>query len=392
MMFKWKNINKNKYIFILIIVLLFLIYVSLLLRDIQKQKYGHFVKGANLKYSHYQGYNNVFRLDNNNIFILGENGIPSELYDIKTNTVQEIHFPDNLFYRSDGILLDNNRLLLSNAHIINENDYRKSEIIPYGYIVIINLNNMIIEKIIQKQKNAEKGLTTAYLLNNNRVLLHRYNQIEIVDITNGTTRILKNVQIPNLFKIIPIEENKVLIFANANLESKSAICDSIYELDILTENLKKINEITPREFPLIKKISDKEIVILGSYLKKDNNKIIEIYDIKKNKIQVAANTVLNRCTFNNRLNVEKFVENKLLIIGGSCDISTLPSFEKQSKQSEILNLDTHEIILGPKSPYYIVGATTIKLKNGNIFITNSRGSELSKKVQIFKKGVVNYGK
>ena len=389
MMFKWKNINKNKYIFILIIVLLFLIYVSLLLRDIQKQKYGHFVKGANLKYSHYQGYNNVFRLDNNNIFILGENGIPSELYDIKTNTVQEIHFPDNLFYRSDGILLDNNRLLLSNAHIINENDYRKSEIIPYGYIVIVNLNNMIIEKIIQKQKNAEKGLTTAYLLNNNRVLLHKYNQIEIVDITNGTTRILKNVQIPNLFKIIPIEGNKVLIFANANLESKSAICDSIYELDILTENLKKINEITPREFPLIKKISDEEIVILGSHFKKDNNKIIEIYDIKNNKIEVVANTVLNRCTFNNRLNVEKFDENKLLIIGGSCDISTLPSFEKQSKQSEILNLDTHEIILGPKSPYYIEGATTIKLENGNIFITNSRGGELSKKVQIFKKGVAS---
>ena len=353
-----------------------------------KYKYGHFIKGINLKYSHYQGYNNVFKLDNNNIFILGENGVPSELYDIKTNTVKEILFPQNLFYWSDGILLKNNRLILTNAHIANQ----KEKSVPYGSIVIVNLNNMTIEKVIEKRINITKEpkrITTGYLLNDNKIFMYQYGEIEIIDINSGSSRIINDVKLPN-GKIIPTKDNKILIFANSDKEGKNnLVYNCIYEFDILTKNIKKINEITPREYPLIKKISDNQIIIVGSRSPKENNKIIEIYDINENKSKIISNLILNRCTYENSLNVEKFDKNKLLITGGRCGMTLafIPTSNSKNpmRQSEILDLENFENTLGPISKYCITGSSMIMLDNGDIFITNSKGNDISKEVQIFKK-------
>lgn len=376
---------KNIKFFLLFFLILLLSFV--LFNNISKSKYGHFIKGTNLKYDHYQGYNNVFKLDNNNIFILGENGIPSELYDIKTNTIKEISFPENLFYWSDGILLKNNRLLLTNAYILNSN--KKN--IPYGSIVIFNLNNMKIEKVIKKQvniTNEPKRLTTAYLLNDNEIFMYQYGKIEIINIDSGSSIIMNDVNLPD-GKIIPIKDNKILIFAGSNTEGKKKfIYNSIYEFDISTKNIKKINEIVPRDYPLIKKISDNEVIILGSRNAKENNKIIEIYNINENKSKKISNLILNRCTYEGSLNIEKFDKNKLLITGGRCGMSLvfipMPNSKNPMKQSEILNLETYNNALGPISKYYITGASMIRLEDGDIFITNSTGNNISKKVQIFK--------
>ncbi len=371
-------------------VLLFVIALSclILFGNINKYKYGYFIEGTNLKYNHYNGYNNVFRLDDNNIFILGENGIPSELYDIKTNTVKEIIFPPNLFYWSDGILLKNNRLLLTNAHITNSN----KKIVPYGSIIILDLNNMQIEKVIAKYINVTKEpkrLTTAYLLSDNQIFMYQYGNIEIIDIDSGTSTIINDVNIPD-GKFIPIQDNKVLIFANSNKKNPNKFFyDSIYEFDIITKKLILINQIEPRDYPLIKKINSNEIVILGSRTPKENNKIIEIYNINENKSKKISNLILNRCTYENSLNFEMFDKNKLLITGGRCgmNLSFIPTLNSKNpmKQSEILNLETNDNILGPISKYFIHGSSMVALKNGDIFITNSTGNKLSKQVQFFIK-------
>ena len=109
------------------VVLITVILLVMFIKDVPKYRF--FTKGLELKHKHGSNNQNVFKLDNDNIFILGQNNdngdyIPSEIYDIKANKVKEIILPKNIHYWDNGLLLNDNKLLITHAYNPNNLKYK----------------------------------------------------------------------------------------------------------------------------------------------------------------------------------------------------------------------------------------------------------------------------
>ena len=118
-----------KKVIIGIIGLIVLLWLIFFIKDIARYRFGYFVEGPELKYEHRDA--DVLKLENGNVLILGQNAhscptpeackdnimpvveIPSEIYNAKTNKIEELRLPNNIRYQAKGILLKNNRLLLT---------------------------------------------------------------------------------------------------------------------------------------------------------------------------------------------------------------------------------------------------------------------------------------
>lgn len=400
-----ENMEKNSKIFRkelwVLYLTLFILLILPIIFSISKYRFGYIFKGPRATYHKFRTNNVFFKLKDGNIFILGMNIgddnshiyaeedriIPSEIYNIKTNKIEPVTFPMSIKYYDNAILLEDNKLLLILAYDPNLPEYKNGKAFPYDSMAVVNLDDMKIEKMIKKkvnEKNKPFPNPSKIYLGNNKVIVSD----EIFDIDKGTSKILKEKKLEKGYRIgIPTKENKMLIFVLASTFNKKALYDNVYEYDYETEELKFVGQITKREFPYIKKVSDDKILIIGGvnpqnrFMKLSE---IEVYDINTNESKVMSNMQIERCTngWKSGFDVDLFDEKYLFIIGGKCSVEKvygIKTDKRASTQSEIVNLKTNENYLGPKVDEVYLGQDIIKLNNGNLLIAGRGGD-----IQIFK--------
>ena len=83
-------------------------------------------------------------------------------YNIKTNTITDVAFPRQIYYRGIGIILENNRILLPFAYDPSKPEYKNKTAYPYDCMAIVDLNNAKVEKLLKKKiANEEQYITKA---------------------------------------------------------------------------------------------------------------------------------------------------------------------------------------------------------------------------------------
>ena len=388
----------KKIIFLSIIVLIGLFYTLNFIKEIPNYKFGYITESKALKYNRYQLHRYIFELNDGNILLLGRNMpssypgisdckycvnakfIPSEIYNIKTNTIKEITFPSNIYYIGNGILLKNNKLLLTHAYEFNKPEYKENRAYPYDSIAVINLDNMTVEKVIKKELNKTyKPFPNSFalLFGNNKVLLSQDVKREVIDLNNNTSKILKDFDLPHksFNAIIPSKDEKLLLF-NRTYKNDGEF-DYVYEYDYLTETIKRVGKVMKRNNDFTKKISDDKIVILGGRHPEQNFKRyneIEIYDINTNESKIVSNMIIDRCpTADDGFDAALFAGRYLFMAGGKCRLETVYGIKTDKNaavRTEILDLETLNHTLSYKTAYSQRHQTMITLSNGNVLILN----------------------
>ena len=96
-----QNITIKKLSIILLILTILCVTAKQMIDKINSERYVYVESGPNLKYYHNGRYTSYIKLDDGNILILGNNlytdkfkqNSLSEIYDVNTNSVKELHFP-----------------------------------------------------------------------------------------------------------------------------------------------------------------------------------------------------------------------------------------------------------------------------------------------------------
>ena len=407
---------------------IFILILTLIIKSIyfavnfQKYKFGHFVKGLQLKHQHGGSNENTFKLDNGNIFILGKNDdngnyTPSEIYDIKTNKVKEIILPKNLYYWDNGLLLNNNKLLITHAYDSNNSKYKLEKAYPYDSMVILNLDTMKFEKLIEKKINNTLEPVRCFNIMNaalfdDKVFMYQRGKVEIYNIDKNTSELM-NISLDkflNVDQVFPTKENDILLFGS-NILSKDkekkveyGDLDYVYKYNYKSNTIKTAGKVLRRVHPRRIKIDDSRIVIFGgkAALPDSNSKYreitelkeIEIYNINTGKAEVVANLLEPRCyefMGAGGFNGAKLGDKYFLITGGKCFLGPMFGIKSKTspKDSEILDLETYEIQHGPKAKQELAGQKMITLNNGNIFIFLSQRAGNNRGTQFFKQWRIN---
>ncbi len=401
-----------------------LIWLILFIKDIPRYRFGYFVEGPELKYEHRGA--DVLKLENGNVLILGQNShfcptqdsckdnimpvveVPSEIYNTKANKIEELRLPNNIRYQAKGILLKNNRLLLTHAYDPSDNRYPKTKKVgeltkdikpPYLYdsMAIVNLDTLKVEGIIKKQINKIKGYDPNWyfgenftFLSNSNVLMIDFDNaaIEVFDIQKENSKLV-NIEIPTSIysTVIAKDKNKVLIFGENNLKNKTkqnaqpGNMDNVYEYDIVTEKLKPAGKVLRRDNTTAIKINNNEILIVGS-AEVNTAKEIEIYNIQNKSSKIIGELKETRVSFRaetDKLSINKINNNIFLVAGGHRPNYTFDIF---LKTAEIIDLNTNIISGGPNLKYIPVAIQSARLNNGNILLLQNDRS--NKTTQIFK--------
>jgi len=423
---KTKINNKKKWL-VVIAGIIAIITIFNVANTLWLSRFGYFVEGPELKYEHRDA--DILKLENGNVLILGQNAhscptqeackdnimpvveVPSEIYNAKTNKIEELRLPNNIRYQAKGILLKNNRLLLTHAYDPSDNRYPKIKKVgeltkdikpPYLYdsMAIVNLDTMRIEKVVKKRIN-EKHIpdykwTSFTLLKNNKILIIDFsnNLIEIYDLEKNTSKILSNTKINKNFGsiVVPIDANKALIFGSTRLRSEEdpnleyGELDDVLEYDDKTEVINPVGKVIRRDFPLVKKINNNEILIMGgSFDGKWDLREIEKYNIATNNSEIIAKLRQERdfeiTTYATSFNGALINNRYFLIAGGSFGGKPL---EITRKTTEILDLQDSSIIRGANMYKRQANYKIMPLENGNILLIGSKDLTNSRKIQIFK--------
>lgn len=387
---------------ILFIILLICCFLPKIVQ--RTNRFGYFVSGPRLFYNHYISQNNgLVRLDDGNILILGTNNehskknelsieyIPFELYDVVQNKIKIIDFKidKNLLYRPEGILLKNNKLLLTAVGDKNNPIYptssfkrnekikyietgiidgsKESKLVPFNNMAIVDLNTKEVEKIIPKKleqkfrKNIEPGIKLQ-LVNESKAISLLGNFVEVFDLEKGTSKIIPfdyNYKIDTLIKT-----NSGILLIGINAATLEPI---IIRYNDNTETFEYWGTRESYKTPVVQEILDNSILIVGtSTLNNSRYSYGEIYNLK-NK-EVVGTIKLLRDDYRGEANPSfgMFALNKryVMIFGGVAGMG-YPIGPKSIKTSEILDMKKQIALKGPNVPFS--SAVTIKLNNGDIF-------------------------
>ncbi len=406
--FKFKCIFYGTVIFC-IIMLSFCVY---------KLRFGYFIDGPYMNYNH-KILTDILPLNNGNILILGSNchtnlhnhgsiddmkimETPFEIYNIEKNKFTAFTLEKFIAYQPMGLLLKNNKLLLTFAYDYKDDKYsnysaKMEPPYPYDSMAIVDLDTKKIEKIIQKKINKHNQPNFQYtsftLLGNGKILIIDFlNKIaEIYDPDNNSSEIL-NIKVNKEpgSKVIAKGNNQALIFGTTNslpekFEQLSYYSeDSVEEYDDTNKTLKTVGKTLRRKDPSILEISQDEIIIFGGEIN-TSQKIynivneIEIYNNKANKSKIIARFNEKRKYEQNKTSFSgNTINNKLFLITGG--VSGEYPFRIIKKSSEIVDLNTGNIYKGPKMKKAHAYHQMVKLKKGNILIfdNNNRKTELFK--------------
>ena len=377
-----------KKVIIGIIGLIVLLWLIFFIKDIARYRFGYFVEGPELKYEHRDA--DVLKLENGNVLILGQNAhscptpeackdnimpvveIPSEIYNAKTNKIEELRLPNNIRYQAKGILLKNNRLLLTYAYDPSDKSYPKVKRVgetikdikpPYLYysMAVINLDNMKVEKIVKRK------------LNNTNILNSILNEVQDNNQDVSDILLANSKSKISWYKKIAIN-NKLLFF-----EEDTSHDYSIYKYDnlLMTSKLIKARMCKPSIF---NKINDQEILVICSDLNygKPADYPINIYNISTKEVKTISHMPRQRCGYNGTS-----MNNRYFLLAGGHNCSH--PLTRYYKNSLILDLDKNKIYSGAKLPYNIDEPSMVSLNNDNVLILDNKLNAYAKKTLIFKK-------
>lgn len=387
---------KKNLIIGLILIIFCILSAFFLIKEIPKYRFGYFVKGPTMAYNHSA---KPIKLDNGDILFLGQYNkcssfsdkstyIPSEIYDYKNNKFQILDTPKNIRYTSEGFLLKNNKLFLTQV-------YDPNNIITYPHteplldcrlfnqMAILDLKTMNIEKLIPKKINkVDKTYINSVLfalLNNNKILMIKAEDkkfIEIYDISKNSSKLLKNIRtnISSESEIISYDKNKALIF---NTDG------SVEEYDDAKEEINCIGKIIKRKNFVLQIINEHEIMILGGKKTEGAKSIpeIEIYDTNTNTSRIVGKLLDNRTALSggkNYFGVDLLNNDSVLIVGGSYPFYQIIGNNKL-KSAEVINFKKQKQFKIINMPYRMPHSKIIKLDNNNHLITS-----ISKKTVVFK--------
>ena len=399
--------NKKRAVIFTVIVLVVL---GLIIQWAIPYRFGYFTEGPKLAYEHF---GDVLKLDNGNVLLLGSNShtnphkdnwninelviseVPSEIYNAESNNFEIFKLPNTIAYKPKGILLGNNKLLLTSAYNHNDKKYPKygsnmPKPYPYDSIALINLDTNKVEKMLQKKLNRNKKPSDeieATLLDNGNVLLvEPYNGAELYNPKLNTSVLLKNWNFEK-GSLIPDKEGRVLIFCANTENSSTEEYANVYEFDTKTQTFKSIGKTLRRINPLVMKINNNEILLMGSANWLRSEKLIEIYDTRTNTSRVVANFIepkKRRTVFyphKPAFAAAATGKSYILITGGTNGSFPLTKFYDSI---EVLNTKTGKIYKGPKMKRKIAYHKMIKLNNGNLLVVGNGVISNVKYTQIFK--------
>lgn len=344
--------KKNKVFKYLTIALFIIIVFIFTLINISKYRFGYFIKGPIMQYTHNKS--DIITLNDGNILVFGTNDyriskntqiaklvrqIPFEIYNPDENKFINYKFPIDFAYLPKGLLLNDNKLLLTFVY-----DYKKTNVnFPYSSMAIVNLETKKFENIIQKKINKQYKPnlenTSFTLLNNGEILIIDFeNQIsEIYNYKNNSSKVL-NIKVNKQYgsKVIAHDKNKALIFDNSG---------NVQEFDASTLKFKVLGKYSGRENGILKRINSNEILLLGGNeypfsftVPSDNGQEIEIYNTKTNTSKVICKLQKKR-NYDYRNKISSFalapINNRYYLISGGQAGS--PTWSFHLKSTEILD-------------------------------------------------------
>ena len=391
---------------ILFIILLICCFLPKIVQ--RTNRFGYFVDGPRMKYLHSNA--DILTMEDGNILIIGTNHnypynkvsnsqikIPFEVYNSKNNKFKQFNIiDDSILYLPKGILLKNNKLLLT--YVKNNKENTSSDTIRnkshfYDSMALVNLKTKQIENIISKQiskVSLQNEIPIIQRLNNENIVLLSGNFMEIYNKNNKTTTLL-NFKINKHFPhIIPYGEAQALIFGEDIVSDQKITqmfyrsMDSVLLYDDTSRTLKNVGQVLRRENPYYIKLNNDKILIIGGQINlatKNYNKVkeIELYDINEHTSKIIAKlNVERKYKYPGNISGIDIDKNHCLILGG---YSGQPPLDFHRRTTEIIDLDNGNVFNGPQLPYAIGNASLIKLNNGNFLIIST--SNLGKKTILF---------
>ena len=413
-----------KKVFIGIIGLIAIIWLIFFIKDIPKYRFGYFVEGPELKYEHKDA--DVLKLENGNVLVLGANQhewpnqeenkktgyigpsvsikdmivkeTPSELYIVDENKFVDFKMPHNILYQPKGMLLKNNKLLLTFAYHPNDKSIKYTEYgrikrtapFPYDSMAIIDLKTGQVEKIARKKINTNKepyiDSTVFGLLENGKVVIIDTNNDFIVEVYNPDSNISEIVgkfdNLGHLSRAVAIPKGKDSLLIFGIFYSLNTEIGGVLEYNDSTKTVKLVGKTLKQENPIVKRISNNEILIIG---KEDK---FEIYNTDTNTSKIVAkiskkndrknDSRLHKPSFSGAFINEKY----FLITGGNNGSFPLTRVDRTS---EVFDLKTNKVYMGPNMIRPTDNHKSISLGNENILLLGGDRFSDMKATQLFKK-------
>lgn len=365
--------------------------------------YGSFIKGPDMKYARQENFEAI-KLKDGRVLILGFNHKryaesekealsyvsslkkkekerylneyhhkPSEMYNPKTNSFQEVEFPKDFYYNSKGLLLNDGRVLftdvllyddsnnISRAFSIYNFESKKIELtLPINNKLIIKNDGTKIDKLSQEEVFIYDIDTL--LLKDGNVLVMYHSPILQEDFNNR--KIYDSNYLSALYKLAE-EKNKIEIF-----NPKTRVFEFIEHLNLV--NVK--NNIL---------LDNGDVLIVSSSLQSS------LYNPDGKKLEMIDSLNI----LHSKPLLRKLDNGNILILNGSYEkVNGLASgvqkseiFDVKDKKFKLIGRMT-EVRGG--DPFKDFTAT--KLRNGNILISGGHNSEGGRFLQLFVSPYYNY--
>lgn len=411
---------KKKYFVLAFLIIIILLVFSI--KEISRYRFGYFVEGPELKYEH--PWADVLKLEDGNVLVLGANqhewlneedlknmkyansvGIekmviketPAELYITNENKFIDFKMPNNILYQPKGILLKNNKLLLTFAYDPNDKNIKYTEYakakrttpFPYDSMAIIDLKTGKVEKIARKKININKepcvDSTVFGLLENGKVAIFDINNdfiVEIYDPNDNTSEIVgKFDNLGHLLKAVTISKGKDNLLIFGIFYSSNTETGSVLEYNDNTKTVKLVGKTLKQENPIVKRISNNKILIVGKQGK------FEIYNTDTNTSNIVAK-ILKKNSRKNDARLHKpsfsgaFIDKRYFLITGGNN-GSFP-FVQTDKTSEVFDLKTNKTYMGPNMIKPTDNHKSISLDNGYILLVGSDKFSDMKITQLLK--------
>jgi len=416
-----KMSNKKKWL-VVIVGLIAIITIFNVTNTLWRNRFGYFVEGPELKYEH--SWADVLKLEDGNVLVLGANqhewpnkedlknmkhkssvGIenmivketPTELYITNENKFVDFKMPNNILYQPKGILLENNKLLLTFAYDPNDKNIKYTEYgrmkrtapFPYDSMAIVDLKTGKVEKIARKKININKepytDSTIFELLENGKVVIIDTCDdfiVEVYDPDSNISEIVERTDLGRLSYNTAITKGKDSILIFGKFYSSGSETGGVLEYNNNTKTIKLVGQTLKQENPIIKKVSDNKILIVGEEGK------FEIYNTDTNTSKVIAR-LLKKEERDNDISLHRpsfagaFIDKRYFLVTGGNN-GSFP-FTRIDKTSEVLDLKTNKVYMGPNMIKPTDNHKSIELDNGNILLLGSDRFSDMKITQLFKR-------
>lgn len=327
----------------------------------------------------------------------------SVIYDLKSKKIDKFNIPTDIIYLPYGLLLKNNKLLLTYVYKSSskkQNDIEANSYDPYTSMAVIDLKTARIEKIIpNKIKKSHTDFyeyTTFTLLGNGNVLIINFKNdtAEIFNPETNTTKLLSIKTHKGLASlVIPYGNSKALILGqtvdsfqdshsggNDPLKEYGLETDTILEYDDTTGKCNSIGRVLKR-YGVVASVINQSLIIAGGQIDSKSGRIIssnivEVFDLKNKTSELIGN--LKKQRKYSSFSMIPINSRYMLIVGGASGSYPFPYTQQIT---EIIDLKKNKIFLGSRTIEGTVSPRLFKQTSGDIFAVGDYGQIQKYKVK-----------